>query len=218
MNLTGNGYFKNGNPGGPGRPKGSIKDLLGLDNQQYRNRKRYFEYCRTQDFRLMAHLARPKPPPRLQGKIGEFDEHVQFVGYTDEKGCEHGKYQVDPFFELRVKACLFRFKDMMPAQPKEVEVSGQVNHAHLIHELKSLESKYQESSTVLEIQESGANGYSKSPSTNGSKNSALPGTQLEPTKSNGTESQEPFAMEAVSHSSSPDSAANTLERLKTPEP
>lgn len=105
----------------------------------------------------------------------------------------------------------------LPDAPKELEINGQVNHLHLLTQLKSLESKYPEPYIDLETQESGANGSSKPPSTNGSKTSALPGTQSELTQNKKTELPVSSVTEEASPSSSPVLGQSTLERLKTPE-
>jgi len=105
----------------------------------------------------------------------------------------------------------------IPDAPKEVEVQGQVNHAVLIHELKSLESKYPEHSIDCETQGSGVSGSFKHLSTSGNKTPALPGTELDSTNPRGTESQEQSATVEEKVGSSPVLDQSTLERLKTPE-
>lgn len=192
---------------------------MGLDPLRFRKYKRYLDYCRHRDFKLMAHLARPKPPARLFGKpdADEFAEQVQFRGKEGPNGEITGSYELDPIFKVRLHQCEMRMTKLLPPHPKEVEIQGQISHNHLIAELKSLESKYPEPCIDLETQGSGANGSSKSPSTNGSKTSVSPGTPLELTQNNGTESQGLSATEAVKVSSSQALGQSTLERLKTPE-
>lgn len=197
----------------------SAEEFYRFDESQrvrYTRWKKYLQASFGADFELMAQLA--LTPER-------FDTQTQFAGKEETSVDAEGKQtqsttgsqQLDPVLKARIDLCKFRLSTMFPLQPKQVQVSGQINHNHLLTQLKSLESKYPEPYIDLETQESGANGSSKPPSTNGSKTSVSLGTQSELTQNKKTELPVSSVTEEASPSSSPVLGQSTLERLKTPE-
>lgn len=163
-----------------GNGRKSIREFFTLDDWQWRNYRRYLKYSLFQDFKLMAHLARPKAPPRLYGKNGEFDDSVQFHAQQDGEGNPiAGGYTLDPLFEKRIDLCKFRLKELFPKPPKEVEVSGQINaeltlglHPSMLRTIKEV-SRYNNKPKPLAIPSPSPLPVASNGSTNGSSMSSL---------------------------------------------